>query len=175
MIYSYNNIFRLLFLVTVTVLFQSALVGTANGSIAQESQPGEGGSVITYVIIKGSTLAIQKSSGENVEDKIKEITKKYPPNSTLTKQGIKDIANFFGLTDNNQFNFKMALQEGDFSYFAEQKWPAWRLIVEFAAKKMVLDAANAAKVSIPTKGDWSAAAEQVMDTLPIDKIKQGKL
>lgn len=102
-------------------------------------------------------------------------TKQFDPNAVLTKDEIKQYAQGYGLTDMNQFNWKLALQEGDFSYFAEQRWPAWRVIAEFAAKKMVLDAANEAKATIPTKGDWSAHAERFMDALPIEQIRKGEL
>ncbi|MBI4799778.1 MAG: hypothetical protein HY794_13840 [Desulfarculus sp.] len=124
---------------------------------------------VTLVVTKG---IVKPSSGTKAPTA---GTKQFDPNAILTKSEIKRYAELFGLTDMNQFNWKMALQEGDFAYFEGQRWPAWRVIVEFAAKKMVLDAANEAKATIPTKGDWSAHAERFMDKLPVDQIRQGRL
>lgn len=168
--------FLLSFLI-VFILSTSLPLGAASGGYIVGSFKTGGKDVAITSANKDVTLVVTKGIVKSASGTKAPTagTKQFDPNAVLTKDEIKKYAQLYGLTDMNQFNWKMALQEGDFAYFEGQRWPAWRVIVEFAAKKMVLDAANEAKATISTKGDWSAHAERFMDKLPVDQIRQGRL
>ncbi|MBI5521869.1 MAG: hypothetical protein HY910_04500 [Desulfarculus sp.] len=168
--------FFLFFLIILFLAAHLPALAAPGGNIVERFNIGSKGVAITSAN-KDVTLVVTKgivspSSGTKASTS---GAKKFDPNAVLTKAEIRKYAELYGLTDANQFNWKMALQEGDFAYFEGQRWPAWRVVVEFAAKKMVLDAANEARATIPTKGDWAAYAERFMDKLPVDQIRQGKL
>ena len=173
MTHSNKTLQWLLLLPAISAFILSAMLAHAADSHSQNRTDGE--SIITIMVIKGKAVNVYSNKKNDVLDITKKVLQTTKPDGVLSKSDIATLAKQYGLTDVNQLNFKVAMNEGDFSFLHNQNWPAWRLIVELAAKKIVLDAANAAKVTIPTKGDWSAYAEQVMDTLPIDKIRQGKL
>lgn len=119
-------------------------------------------------------LSIERPQANPILALIREEMRTIKPGDKLSSARIGEMANRFGLTDPEQFNFRLAMNQGDFSFYAGQNWPAWRIIVELAAKRLVLEAANRDRVTIPSKGDWSAYAEQVMDLLPVENIRKGQ-
>ncbi len=133
---------------------------------------GGGGFIIT--VVNGRPVKVGGEHTDPTLALIREEMRTVKPGDKLSSARIGEMAKRFGLTDPDQFNFRMAMNQGDFSFYAGQNWPAWRIIVELAAKRLVLEAANRDRVTIPSKGDWSAYAEQVMDLLPVDNIRKGQ-
>lgn len=119
-------------------------------------------------------LSIERTHANPILALIREEMLTVKPGDKLNSAQVGAIAKRFGLADTDQFNFRLAMNQGDFAFYAGQNWPAWRVIVELAAKRLVLEAANRDRVTIPSKGDWSAYAEQVMDLLPVDNIRKGQ-
>ncbi|MGD9209611.1 MAG: hypothetical protein PVI90_02495 [Desulfobacteraceae bacterium] len=78
---------------------------------------------------------------------------------------VRSLAQEFGLLTETPPNIHLLFDTGDISFFCEQKWSENKLKLEFAARRVVLDAANDSKVIIKDKGTLSWAAQKVMSEI----------
>lgn len=83
----------------------------------------------------------------------------------LTKLEVKSLASFYGLLQEWPMNPHLRFLDGDISYWAEQNLSEERLKAEFEARRQVLERAEANRQRIPTQGDLSARATQIVPLL----------
>jgi len=83
----------------------------------------------------------------------------------LTKEDVRDLARFYGLFTRWKVNPQLRFQEGDISYWYEQKRSEQELKVEFESRKIVLERAEKHGNCIETQGDLSYYAEQAQSEM----------
>ena len=120
-------------------------------------------------------VRIEKNSEQQVTTVIVDNTAKAPaellsllpqkdPN-VLTKIQIRDVAQKNRLFTVWEVNPGLRFQDGDISYWYEQKLPAWDLELQFLARRIVIERAEEAKGRIPSQGDLSALSQPVFSWL----------
>jgi len=117
-------------------------------------------------------LSIDGETIEFVKEKVIPVVKKTivkNPKSRLSEGGIKKVANEFQLLKETDFNPHLSLLGGDIAFWYEQKLSENRLRLEFAARKIILDAADESGVVIKDQGVLAWAAQQLMKNLLLQK------
>lgn len=82
------------------------------------------------------------------------------PNQVLSRDDVRRLADAYGLFRTTHRNPHLRFLYGDVSFFYEQHLTARQLAAQFAARRIVLDAADATGRQISTTGDLSAVAGQ---------------
>ena len=75
---------------------------------------------------------------------------------------IRELADSFGLFNETQFNPHLSLLGGDIAYWHGQRVSLQRLNLEFAARKIILQAADRDGVMISDQGNLSFAAQKIL-------------
>ncbi|MCK5056371.1 MAG: hypothetical protein KAT34_06940 [Candidatus Aminicenantes bacterium] len=154
----------LLFLVQVLITFCSdpkTTVDTivANGSLSTSSKTTIGGWQIS--LKTGETI-----TGNDDKDVVPllEKIKVEPIGKIPSKEQIRKLAGEIGLLNVPIVNPKLKFEEGDISFWYEEKLSMDRLYLEFSARKIVLDIADRKNIKIipAEQGELSALAGQVM-------------
>ncbi len=83
----------------------------------------------------------------------------------LGKAQIKKLAKMCNLLESRKINPHLRYNDGDVSYWYEQGYSLDELIMEFAARKVVLDAADRGSTIIDDQGTLSEAATRVIPLL----------
>ena len=83
----------------------------------------------------------------------------------LSYGAVSKLAQDLGLAQPTRVNPHLAMLPGDISYWANSRLPPERLRAEFVARKQVLEAADHLKMRIPSQGDLSAVANQLVGPL----------
>jgi DNA-binding XRE family transcriptional regulator len=83
----------------------------------------------------------------------------------LGKAQIKEIAQVFTLQESRKINGHLRYNDGDISFWYEQDLSLDELIFQFAARKVVLDAADRSGVNIDDQGTLSLVATRVISLL----------
>jgi len=124
---------------------------------------------ITISITPHKTITIYNPDIDDTVQTIiannRSITTYSLPNTPNTNPSITDIrklADSFGLLNETQVNPHLSFLGGDISYWHEQGVSLQRLNLEFAARKVVLTAADRDGVVISDQGQLSFAAQQIM-------------
>ena len=103
-----------------------------------------------------------------------EVVAAFTDKTSPTKSEIKKLAGEIGLLKEYETNPHLSFLDGDCAYWAEQGLSFKRLEIEFTARKIVLEAADKKGVIIPTQGDLSSAAQQIMGELLKYKLRLKK-
>lgn len=93
------------------------------------------------------------------------------PSEGLGKAQIKKLAKMFNLLESRKINQHLRYNDGDISFWYEQGLSLDELIMQFGARKVVLDAADRAGTNIDDQGTLSLAATRVMPLLRRSKGK----
>jgi len=86
-------------------------------------------------------------------------------NRKLGKEEIRALATKHRLFTEWNVNPGLCYQGGDISYWFEHDLVAWKLELEFLARRIVLEQAELTKGTIPTQGDLSAYSRTVYSWL----------
>jgi transcriptional regulator with XRE-family HTH domain len=84
---------------------------------------------------------------------------------SLAKPQIKEIARKFGLLEKRRINGHLRYDDGDISYWYEQNSSSDELVLKFASRKVVLDAAERDAVEILNQGKLSEVANSLLTWL----------
>lgn len=108
------------------------------------------------IVIAGKFLVISK---ENLEE-VLAICKTIPETTSIMGIAEKlDISKIKGI------NSHLSMQDGDYAFWREQGLNFRNYLVEFAARRLILEAATLQKVYIPEQGDLSFSANQVKEKI----------
>jgi len=89
----------------------------------------------------------------------------------LGRAQIKELAKMFNLLDSRKINQHLRYNDGDISFWCEQGLSLDELIMQFGARKVVLDAADRGGTIIDDQGTLSLVATRVMPLLRRSKGK----
>lgn len=106
------------------------------------------------------------------QEKITPVIKKMvvkEPKSRLSEADIKRIAEEFHLQKETATNPHLIMMAGDIAHWYEQNLGENNLRLQFAARKVILDAAEGSSVVIKDQGVLSWAAQQIMRNLLLEK------
>ena len=87
------------------------------------------------------------------------------PQTKLSKGDVRRLATTFGLLTEMRTNPHLGFLDGDIAYWEEQNRSEDRLTLEFAARRIILDAADKQRLVIGDQGKLSWAAQQIMADL----------
>lgn len=85
--------------------------------------------------------------------------------SALSAETVKAIAGEFGLTERTETNPNLVFGDKDIIYWRNQRLNEGRLELEFAARRLILEAADRQHVKISDKETLSKAAQQLIPIL----------
>jgi len=106
-----------------------------------------------------------RETPERTRDQVQRImayTPSLPITNPVSKAIVDNLARYAGLFEETQNNPHLSFLPGDISYWYNAKRSLNRLKLEFAARKIVLEAADEVGAIINTQGDLSSAAQQIM-------------
>ncbi len=83
----------------------------------------------------------------------------------LTRLEVNDLADFYELTRKWPGNPHLQFDDGDISYWYQRGLSEQELRKQFEARRLILQRAEKSGRKIPTKGDLSALAEQIVADL----------
>jgi hypothetical protein len=89
----------------------------------------------------------------------------------LGKAQIKKLAKMLNLLESRKMNQHLRYNDGDISFWYEQGLSLDELIMQFGARKVVLDAADRGSTNIDDQGTLSLAATRV---IPLLRGSKGK-
>jgi|ERR1043165_406525 tetratricopeptide (TPR) repeat protein len=85
--------------------------------------------------------------------------------NTVSKERVEELARQFGLTEKTGTNPDLVFLDRDINYWHDRKFDEGRLELEFAARKLILEAADKQHVKIASKELLSTAAQQLIPIL----------
>jgi tetratricopeptide (TPR) repeat protein len=121
--------------------------------------------------LEDKTIELPKENIEKVRKRINKPTQK-SGGQTLSTQMVENLAKEFGLFDKIGSNSHLAFNKDDIAYWSRQKLDEEVLELEFAGRKLVLEAANKQQVVIRNKEMLSEAVRQVIPILKNQKDNQ---
>jgi tetratricopeptide (TPR) repeat protein len=83
----------------------------------------------------------------------------------LSAERVKALAGKFGLTERTETNPSLVFVDKDIIYWRDRRLDEGRLELEFAARRLILEAADRQRVKIPDKETLSKAAQQLIPVL----------
>lgn len=117
-------------------------------------------------------LSIDGETVEFKKEKVTSVIKKTiidKPRERLSEGEIRKIAEEFQLFNETEFNPHLALLSGDIAFWYEQRKNENAIRREFAARRIILDAAEESEVVIKDNGVLAWASQQIMRNLILER------
>ena len=111
--------------------------------------------------ILGSLLHRERRARLTAEDRASASYPRIENKKDLSRDEVRQMVKFYGLFRRWATNPHLSYQEGDVSYWYEQKLTEQDLQREFRARQKVLEKAEESGKKIETQGDLSALAQRV--------------
>lgn len=123
--------------------------------------------VVITINIDGNMLPVRKSdfaTAATISRDVEPLTE--APSQPLSScASVRSLAQEFGLLSEAPPNIHLMFDDGDIGFFCKQAWSERKYKLEFAARRVVLDAARESKLIIKDKGTLSWAAQEVMSEM----------
>lgn len=121
------------------------------------------------IMVGSSAVEVQR---EDVDRWRRRISKPASPptarpngGSALSAERVKALAGEFALTEETGTNPSLVFSDKDIAYWRDRRLDEGRLELEFAARRLILEAADRQHVKIPNKETLSKAAQQLIPIL----------
>jgi hypothetical protein len=162
--YSLNKLLTYFSTIYVIYLFGFVGVVAEEGASSKNAKLSFANRIHITKNADGQMKTVIVNTNEKVTQEMLDLLPKKDENK-LSKIQIRKLAEDQRLFNDWEVNPVLQFQDGDISYWYEQSLPAWKLQLQFLARRAVLEVAEKEEATIPSQGDLSALSNPVFSWL----------